>query len=68
MIQLPNINKLIEIKIRLILSSKRFSLMRKMLKTKDISKKKEAIKGAENKKKIPILKLENPIIVLLNFL
>ena len=65
--QLPNINILIEINRRLILSSKRFFLIRK-LKSKDNIKKKEAIKGAENKKNMPILKLENPIILKLNFL
>jgi len=65
--QLPNINILIEINRRLILSSMRFFLIRK-LKSKDNIKKKEAIKGAENKKNMPILKLENPIILKLNFL
>ena len=65
--QLPNINILIEINRRLILSSMRFFLIRK-LKSKDNIKKKEAIKGAENKKNMPILKVENPIILKLNFL
>ena len=65
--QLPNINILIEINRRLILSSMRLFLIRK-LKSKDNIKKKEAIKGAENKKNMPILKLENPIILKLNFL
>ena len=65
--QLLNINILIEINRRLILSSKRFFLIRK-LKSKDNIRKKEAIKGAENKKNMPILKLENPIILKLNFL
>ena len=67
MIQLPNINILIEINRRLILSSKRFFLVKK-LKSNDNIKKKEAIKGAENKKNMPILKVENPIILKLNFL
>ena len=65
--ELPNINILIEINRRLIFSSMRFFLIRK-LKSKDNIKKKEAIKGAENKKNMPILKLENPIILKLNFL
>tara|TARA_A100001388_G_C28654879_1_gene443857 strand:- start:421 stop:639 length:219 start_codon:yes stop_codon:yes gene_type:complete len=66
--QLPNINKIIEIRSRFILSSKGFLLIRKILKTKDSNKKKDAIAGAENKRNIPILKLENPIVFGFNFL
>lgn len=46
----------------LILSLKIFSLIRNTLIKRDNNKKQEAGKGAENSKKIPILKLKYPIL------
>ena len=58
--QLKIIKKLTKRKIRLILSFKGFFLNRNILENKDNIKKKDAIAGAENKKKIPIFKVEKP--------
>ena len=58
--QLVIIKKLIKSKIRLILSFMGFFLNKNMLKNNDNIKKKDAITGAENKKKIPTLKVKNP--------
>ena len=65
--QLNIIRRLIKIKIILILSWRGFFLIRKILNKSDVIKKKDAIKGAENNKKIPILKLKNPNLLRFKF-